>query len=118
MTETFENYQIILFIIVLILISRTILLFFRKRKSIREVIVAALIWGAFGTLGLFPNIFKLTAKITGFELGINAFFVFSIIILFYLIAKQILVNDKLENSITRLVRAESLKDLKKYEKKS
>lgn len=118
MTDTFENYQIILFVIVAILITRTILLFILKAKSIREVFVAIVIWGAFGALGLFPNIFEFIAKVTGFEVGVNAVFVFSIIILFFIVAKQSLINDKLQNSITRLVRAEALKELEKNDKKS
>ncbi len=118
MTNNFENYQLILFAVVAILIARTIFLFVLKKKSLREVIVAIIIWGTFGALGLFPNIFELIAKVTGFEVGVNAVFVFSIIALFILAARQSLINDKLENSITRLVRAQALKELEKNDKKS
>jgi hypothetical protein len=93
-------------------ILRTILLFLRRKKSYREVILAIVVWFGVSIVGLFPNITNVIAEATGFQLGINAVLVFSVLILSFLTLRLILKNDKMENSITRLVRQESLKELR------
>lgn len=111
MIEDYAVYQIIFFAISIALIGRTIYLNLRGKKTFREVLVAVLFWGAFALLGLFPNLLQYLADITGFTLGVNALLIISVLILFYAEARQILYNDKLEHSITQLVRREALKEL-------
>ena len=111
MIENYAAYQLIFFSIAIFLILRSIYMYFRSKKSLREVIVAMFIWGGFGLLGLFPNLLDYVAKLTGFALGINALIIISLLVLFFAMFKQILYNDRLENSITRMVRQEALKDL-------
>lgn len=113
MINEFAAYQLIIFSLCTGLIVRTFILFFLRKKTIRELIVAILIWGSFALVGLFPRLTDYIADLTGFELGINALLIFSILILFYNVLSQSVKNDKLENSITRLVRGEALRDLKK-----
>lgn len=106
-------YQILILVFCLALSIRTFVLFLRHKKSIRELLLAILIWGSIALVGLFPNLTNLIADLTGFQLGINAILVFSILFLTFLVLKLVLKNDKIENSITRLVRQEALEELKK-----
>jgi len=112
MINDFAVYQIIVFSISYLLILRTAILFIRKKKTIRELILAILIWGGVGLIGLYPNLTNYIAKITGFQLGINALLVISVIGLLYTTMKQSIRNDRIENTITRLVRNQALRDLK------
>jgi hypothetical protein len=110
--KSFAFYQIIIFVLAAVLFLRTLLLFIKRRKTFRELLLALFIWGNIGLIGLYPNITKLVAKLTGFQEGINALFVVCIIILFYVVLGLLLKFDKMENSITKLVRQQALKDLK------
>jgi len=112
MIGEFAAYQILIFLFASILILRTFLLYLKKTKSIRELFLALFIWGSFGALGIFPQLSGLIAKITGFQLGINAIYVGSTIFLIYSLIKVLIQNDRIENSITKLVRQQAINDFK------
>jgi len=116
MINDFAVYKIIIFTICLILILRTVFLFIRKKKTFRELLVAIIIWGFFGLIGLYPNLTDYIAKLTGFQLGLNALVVASLIFLFYNVMTQSLKNDNLENLITKIVRNQALNGLAKKRK--
>lgn len=118
MINDFATYQIIIFSLCILLISRTAILMMRRKKTLRELVLAFIIWGSFGLVGLYPNLTDYIAKITGFQLGINALLVISFLVLLYHSSKQSIKNDQLENSITRLVREQALKELREKYKDS
>ncbi len=112
MIEKLALYQIIIFLLAASLILRTVFLFLRRKKSIRELLLAIFIWGNLGLIGVYPNITVFIAKVTGFQEGINALIVVCLIILFYTVLSLTLKIDKMENSITRMVRQEALQDIR------
>lgn len=112
MIEKLALYQIIIFFLAAALILRTSILFLRRKKSIRELLLAIFIWGNLGLIGVYPNITVFIAQVTGFQEGINALIVVCLIILFYFVLSSTLKIDKMENSITRLIRQEALKDIR------
>jgi len=114
--EGFRTYQILIIFIAVYSILRSIYFVVRKRKDIRELFVSIIIWTFFALLSLFPNLSLLLADITGFELGINALLVIAVLYLLYSNAKQSLKNDKIENTITKIVRNQALDELKKSDK--
>lgn len=116
MINEFVAYQLIIFLLCISLVVRTFILFFLRRKTFRELFVATLIWGTFALIGLYPKLTSYIADLTGFELGVNALLVSSVLVLFYNSLLQSIKNDKIENSITRLVRRQALKDLEKNNK--
>jgi len=119
MNIQFAPYQILIFLLCILLILRTFIFFINKKKTIREFIVSVCVWGTIASIGLFPNITVELANIIGFELGINFLLVTSVIILFYFVFSQMLKIDKMENSITKLIRQQALQKLKnELEKKS
>jgi len=113
MTGEFLAYQVIILILCGFLILRTIYLFLRKKKGIREVLLAILIWGSFSLISLFPIILQNFAHILGFELGVNALLVISTILIFFILLRTLLRMDKMQNDITKIVREIALKEVKK-----
>ena len=119
MTDNFAMYQIIILFISSLLILRTIILLLQRKKSFRELMIALLVWGTFWIIGYDPQITSLIAKITGFEVGINAILTITVILLAALSMSLLLKTDKMENSITRLIRQQALEKFKeKYVDKS
>ena len=104
-------YQIIIIVFVAIFILRGFIQLLRKRKSIREFLLLFALSLSFIIFTLFPNITNYIAALTGFELGINAISIFSILTLLYITLRLIIKTDKMENSITQLVRKEALEKI-------
>lgn len=112
MNHEFLTYQIIVFVVVAFLILRSLFLVISKRKNIREFFISFLFWGGIGLIGLFPNLAQKFAQLTGFELGINALLVSAVIFLLFCVLSLATRVDKLESSITKLVRELALKEEK------
>ncbi|MFS8130970.1 MAG: DUF2304 family protein [Candidatus Dojkabacteria bacterium] len=113
MTGEILAYQLIIIILCAFLILRSIILFLRQKKGIREVILAIVIWGSFSLISLFPVLLQDFAHVLGFELGVNALLVVSTIIIFFILLRTLLRMDKMQNDITKLVRELALKEVKK-----
>lgn len=117
MSHDLLTYQFVILFIATTLVARKLLLVIKHRVSGREFLVTTLIWAAFATFSLFPNIITLIGKTLGFELGINALLVVGIITLFYLVLNLSIKIDRTEQNITKLVRAEALKGLQETKAK-
>ncbi len=113
MSHDLLTYQIIILIVAGLLILRKFVMVLRRRNSFREFILATLIWGGFAAFSLFPNAITLIGKALGFELGINALLVITTLVLFYIVLMLMVRIDRVDQNLTKLVRAEALKNLKK-----
>ena len=113
MTRDLYTYQILIILISVLLILRSFFQLLRKKKDFQEFFLSLIIWGAFATLSLFPNLISFVSHLLGFELGSNAIFTFSIIILFFITLQLLVKTDRLESSITKLVRELALEKVKK-----
>jgi hypothetical protein len=106
-------YQIITISISIVFIVRVLFLFIRGEKTIRELITTLFFWGVICFVGIFPIIITYFAKLLGFQLGVNALFVLSVVLIFFIEIRQSIKNDKLENLITKIVRENALKKIRK-----
>lgn len=113
MTGEILAYQIIILILCAFLILRSFILFLRKKKGFREVILAIIIWGSFSLISFFPVLLQDFAHVLGFELGVNALLVVSTIIIFFILLRTLLRMDRMQNDITKLVREIALNKIKK-----
>ncbi|MEO6729264.1 MAG: DUF2304 family protein [Candidatus Dojkabacteria bacterium] len=113
MTQEFLTYQIIILIVCGFLILRSVYLFIIKKKGLREVLLAILIWGSVSLISLFPVLLQDFAHVLGFELGVNALLVISTIVIFFILLRTLIRMDKMQNDITKLVRELALKEIKK-----
>jgi len=115
MNPEFFAYQIIIGLTALLLILRTLVRVFQKKKTIRELILAVVIWGSFAAFALFPEVSNFIARKLGFQLGINALLVISTLFLFYLCLSLYIKSDKIDNSLTKVVRQIALEKLRNTE---
>lgn len=113
MTGDFLAYQVIILIVCILLILRTVILFLRKKKGLREVFVAIIVWGSFSLLSLFPIILQIFAQVLGFELGVNALLVISTLLIFFILLRTLLRMDKMQNELTKVIRELALKEVRK-----
>ncbi len=85
----------------------------RKQQSIREFITWTVIWFGISAAALFPVWTGWVARITGIKSNINAIVFTALIVIFYLLFKIILRQEKLEQDLTLMVRYEALREIKK-----
>lgn len=95
--------KIIILFIILFMLSRAILRYKDRLLSAREMFFWIILW----TISLFfifnPSLSNLLARYTGIGRGADAAFLFSIILLFYLVFRIYVKIDKLDQDLTKLV---------------
>jgi len=112
MMEGFVMYQIIVILISSIMISRTLILMIRRKKSIRELFLSIIVWGVFALLATLPEISQKIADVTGFEVGINALLVCTTFLNFLFLIILSSKIDSFQVSLTKLVREQALEQFK------
>ena len=85
----------------------------KKKQSWREFIVWFFFWGGFALLALFPSTLDKIARVLGLADGVRALYIVSILLLFFSIFQILIRLEKQEGQLTRFVRYEALKELKK-----
>jgi hypothetical protein len=110
-------YQKAVIIISLLLILRTVIYVALKKKSVRELIISIIFWSLISFVAINLGLIDELAKLTGFQLGINALLVFSVISLGLISIKLYLKIDKMDQTMTKIIRKESLKELEKDKKR-
>jgi hypothetical protein len=111
-------YQIVVPLLALLALGYAWNLFLRKKKTLWEALLWTLFWGGIGVLALFPSFLSFLALATGIKDQVNAVFVTSIGILFFLIFYLIIRIEEMEQRQTKLIRALALKDAELGGKKS
>jgi small membrane protein len=86
-----------------------------KKKNIRLYFLFfwGFLWLAVFSIVWFPGLTIDLAKVLGIVRGIDAVVYPSVVLLFYLVFRIILRIEKIEKSITKMVRDRSLQDLEK-----
>lgn len=101
-------FQLLFVGVSILLIIRSFLLFLRGKKTLREFTLALFFWCFIAFIWVSPIILDKFANFLGITLGLNFVLMLSVIALAVFSLKQVLYNEKLENSITRLVRENAL----------
>lgn len=109
----FLTYQIIIFGFCAIQVLRSLLRLLKSKIDIREFLLAVVIWSAFATLGLFPNLSTVIGNHLGFELGINFLLVSAVLFLLFSTFRQSLENEKNNSKFTKLVRHLAIEEFRK-----
>lgn len=103
-------------LIVLFIIYALINVFRRFRKGElgrRAVILWVLLWCAIGAAVVLPQTTQFVAELLGVGRGVDVVVYLSIVTLFYLQYRTFARLEKMERSMTTLVRASGLKDFEK-----
>ncbi len=113
----FSLTRIIIMLVALFAESRVLLRYKDKKLNFFQMIIWTLIWVGLIFIAFFLNYFMKISEILGFYNFLDVIIVLSIIVLFYLYYKQIIVNEELNSQITLLVREIGLLNEKKKENK-
>ncbi len=103
-------YQIIVPLIALLAILYAWNLSLKQKKTIWESILWTLFWGVIGIVAFRPNILGYLTAITGIKDQVNAIFVTSIGILFFLVFYIIIRLEEVNQRQTKIVRSLALRD--------
>lgn len=89
----------------------------RQKKTIWESLLWTLFWGGIAMVAAFPGILGYLSALTGIKDQVNAIFVTSIGILFFMVFYIIVRMEEMNQRQTRLVRMLALKELEAKTKK-
>ena len=103
-------YQIIVPLLALLAIVYAWNLTMRQRKTIWESLLWTVFWGAIGFVAFKPDILGYLSALTGIKDQVNAIFVTSIGMLFFLAFYLVLRLEELHQRQTRMIRAFALRE--------
>lgn len=101
-------YQIVVPLLSLIAVLYAWSLMLRKKKTVWEVILWTIFWGAIAFVALKPNILQYLTLITGIKNQENAVIFTAIGVLFFLLFYLIIRIEELQQRQTRIVRSLAL----------
>jgi hypothetical protein len=115
MIFSFSVYQILLSLLAIFYIVNIFLKFVRResRQTFVKFFFSELIWVSMLILSIFPNLPTNVSRGLGFGENLNTLIFIGFVIVFIILFKLLSVVEKLEMSITELVRKEALKDVEK-----
>jgi len=102
--------QFLIIAFALLVISRIILGFKRRKIAFKSLLFWLGLWLAIPIVFLLPQTANYLAKILGFERGADPAIYFSILLIFYLIFRIFVRLEKNENDITAIAREIALKE--------
>jgi len=106
-------YKIIIPVIALIFIFKWLSSFFQWKRSWREVFFWIFFWWFFGFIGAYPQIIEIFAKFTWIQDSVKAFFMLMIMLLIFVILHMIMMIERLDRDLTKVIRKISLDEAEK-----
>ena len=110
---TFSLIQVLLVLFAVFAITRVILKARQRRIPTAWAALLSLIWVGLVVVSLLPQTTDLLAAQVGIGRGADLLVYISIIALFYLVFRLVVRMERIQQDITKVVRAMALKDLEK-----
>jgi len=110
--------QIIVSIFLVLIILKTLGRKKSKELSLRETIAWLVVWVGTGVIFWFPQQTDKISKILGVSRGADLITYLAIIILAYLVFRIFIHLDRIEKSITKLTREDTLDEAEKHQHNS
>ena len=110
-------YKIIFPAIAIIFVLRWFYLFFKWKKTWREILFWIVFWVVFWIIAAFPETIQIFAKLTWIQDSINAFFFSIIMLLIFVILHMFMKIEKLDRDLTKVIRKISIEDSEKNKNK-
>ncbi len=107
--------QFLIIAFVLLVISRIILSFKRRKISFKSLLFWLGLWLAISIVFLLPQITDYLAKMLGFWRGADVAVYFSILLIFYFIFRMFVKFEKIESDITTIAREIALRNENNHE---
>ena len=113
MTIHISFYQIVLGMIALLFIANSLIKFVKKEKgqTFFKFLATIVIWGSIFAFAIFPNIAHALSKKLGLGDNFNTLIFIGFVIIFIIIFKLLSIVERLEQSISEIVRKEALNKL-------
>lgn len=108
-------YQIVVPLLSLIAFLYAWNLVLRQKKTLWEAVLWTFFWGAIALIALKPDILSFLSAATGIKDQVNAIFVTSIGILFFMVFYIVIRLEELSQRQTRLIREIALREAKLIE---
>lgn len=103
-------YQIVVPLLSLIALLYAWNLVLRQKKTVWEALLWTLFWGVIAFIALKPGILTYLSAITGIKDQVNAIFVTSIGILFFMVFYIVIRMEEMNHRQTRLIRSLALRE--------
>lgn len=111
-----EIYQWLVPLISIFFITRTIIQFYRKRRTVSSTVIWIIFWGVLILLAIIPNELSVgLAQALGIKSNINAIFFVAMGLIFLFIFYLSAIVEKLEIQLTELVRKQAIDKQKMFE---
>lgn len=112
-------YQIALAGIALYIIIQRLIRFVRREQtqSFYKLLTVIVVWGGIGAVSLFPSIAHFIRIKFGFGENFNTLIFIAFVVLFVLFFKILSIVEKIEHSLTEIVRKEALGKVNKKKKR-
>lgn len=103
-------YQIVVPLLSLVALTYAWNLVLRQKKTIWEALLWTLFWGGIAFIALEPDVLSYLSKATGIKDQVNAIFVTSIGILFFMVFYIVIRLEEINHRQTRLIRSLALRE--------
>lgn len=85
----------------------------KKGQTFLKFLVRVIVWGGMATVAIVPSVTNVLARAIGMEGNINAVILTGFILVFLIIFKLLSAIERLEQSMSEIVREDSLKNIAK-----
>ena len=103
--------QAILLVVALVGMVRTFMQFHQKQIVWNEFLLWVLLWGALCAVVALPDLASRLATLVGVGRGADLIIYSGLILVFYLLFRGMVIADRLDQDLTKLVTALALKDI-------
>lgn len=107
---TLTPYQIVVPLLALLALAYAWNLVLRQKKTVWEALLWTIFWGCIALIAFKPDILGYLSAVTGIKDQVNAIFVTSIGILFFMVFYLVIRLEELNHRQTRLIRALALRE--------
>lgn len=107
-------YQIVIFTISAIMLVKGVQNYLSRRmgQTFLKLAVRLIVWGGMGIIAIYPNSTIHFARFIGVVDNINAAILTGFVLIFLIIFKLISAIEKIEQTLSELIRDNALRDLK------
>lgn len=103
-------YQIVVPLLALVALVYAWNLVLRQKKTVWEALLWTLFWGVIAFIALKPDVLSYLSAVTGIKDQVNAIFVTSIGILFFMVFYIVIRMEEMNHRQTRLIRSLAIKE--------
>lgn len=106
--ENFSLVALLTPLFSLLMIIRSLSLYWKKKQTWRELIVWVLLWLGIGLVAFYPAVLDVLPPVVGIKSGVNVLVFFGFVVLFYGLFRLFIKVEDLEEKIVKMNRHRAL----------